>query len=198
VPVSRVRPLSLAHCPVGPICRRQLLHSLSPSLSLSRGPASPVAELLPRASPFLSLAMDPPCQFRLPRARCGPARAHSRTSPGFSATTPLTRPALFLEPYQHPAHTPRLISHSFTLSRALPTPPAAAGDPRPCSRPSSSPEIAPSLPELHPQGETPVPVPKFLYYAMCSSNFSFAGARPRRSAVLARWPADLARSSSPE
>jgi hypothetical protein len=32
---------------------------------------------------------------------------------------------------------------------------------------------------------------------MCSSNFAFAGARPWQSAVLTRWPADLARSSSP-
>jgi hypothetical protein len=33
-------------------------------------------------------AVGLPCQIRLPRARRGPARAHSRTSPGFSATTP--------------------------------------------------------------------------------------------------------------
>jgi hypothetical protein len=59
VPVSRACPLSLAHCPVGPICRCQLLHPLSPSLSLSRGPALPVTELLPRASPFLSLCHGP-------------------------------------------------------------------------------------------------------------------------------------------
>jgi hypothetical protein len=51
-------------------------------------------------------------------------------------------------------------------------------------------------PRALPRGETPVPMPNFPYCAMCSSNFAFAGARPRRSAVLARWPADLARSSS--
>jgi hypothetical protein len=53
-------------------------------------------------------------------------------------------------------------------------------------------------PEAPPQGETLVPVPNFPYCAKCSSNFAFAGARPRWSAVLAQWPADLARSSSPE
>jgi hypothetical protein len=48
------------------------------------------------------------------------------------------------------------------------------------------------------RGETPVPMPNFPYCALCSANFDFAGARPRRSAVLAQWLADLARSSSPE
>jgi hypothetical protein len=62
-----------------------------------------------------------------------------------------TRPAPFLEPRQCPAYTPHLISLGFTFSCALPTPPAAAGDPRPRSRPSSSPETAPSLPELRPE-----------------------------------------------
>jgi hypothetical protein len=47
-------------------------------------------------------------------------------------------------------------------------------------------------PRAPPRGETPVPVPNFPYCALCSSNFAFAGARPWRSAVLARWPADLA------
>jgi hypothetical protein len=70
---------------------------------------------------------------------------------------PPTRLAPFLEPRQCPAHTPRLISLSFTLSRALPTPPAAARDPRPRSQPSSSPETAPSLPELHPEVRHPSP-----------------------------------------
>jgi hypothetical protein len=40
-------------------------------------------------------------------------------------------------------------------------------------------------------------MPNFPYCALCSANFNFAGARPRQTAVLARWPADLARSSSP-
>jgi hypothetical protein len=199
VPVSRACPLSLAHCPVGPICRCQLLHPLSPSLSLYlAGPLCQSLSCCPARPLFSLCAMDPPCQFRLPRASRGPARAHSRTSPGFSATTPPTCLAFFLEPYQHPAHTPHLISHSFALSRALPTPPAAARRPAPVFPAIQLAGDRPKPPQAPPQGETPVPAPKFLYYAMCSSNFAFAGARPRRSAVLARWPADLARSSSPE
>jgi hypothetical protein len=53
-------------------------------------------------------------------------------------------------------------------------------------------------PRAPPRGETFVPVPNFPYCALCSANFTFAGARPRRSAVLARWLADLTQSSSPE
>jgi hypothetical protein len=41
-------------------------------------------------------------------------------------------------------------------------------------------------------------MPNFPYCALCSANFAFASARPWRSAVFARWLADLARSSSPE
>jgi hypothetical protein len=118
-------------------------------LSLSRGPESLVAEPLPRAplsslsvpwaclvsSAFPALAVDRRVRTRARRRVSQPQRLPTRQAP-------------FLEPRQHPAHAPRLILHRFTLSRALPTPPAAAGDPRPCSRPSSSPETAPSLPEL--------------------------------------------------
>jgi hypothetical protein len=106
--------------------------------SPSRCPARPLSSLC-----VVSL----PCQFRLPRSRCGPASAHSRTSSGFLEL----RQCPFLEPRQCPAHTPHLISRSFTLSRALPTPSAAARDPCPRSRPSSSSETAPSLPELRPE-----------------------------------------------
>jgi hypothetical protein len=41
-------------------------------------------------------------------------------------------------------------------------------------------------------------MPNFPYCALCSANFTIAGAQPRWSTVLARWLADLARSSSPE
>jgi hypothetical protein len=50
-------------------------------------------------------------------------------------------------------------------------------------------------PRAPPRGETPVPVPNFPYCALWLANFGIAGARPWRSAVLVRWPADLARSS---
>jgi hypothetical protein len=52
-------------------------------------------------------------------------------------------------------------------------------------------------PRAPPRGETPVPMPNFPYCALCSANFNFIGARPRQTAVLARRPVDLARSSSP-
>jgi hypothetical protein len=45
--LPRARPPSLARCPVGPICRHQFSSPCAPSLSLSRGPGSPVAEPLP-------------------------------------------------------------------------------------------------------------------------------------------------------
>jgi hypothetical protein len=148
--LPRVRPPSLARCPVGPACRRQF-HSpvRSLSLSLSRKPRSPAAEPLHRA-PLSSLSAP----WTLPVSSapsalavdwCVRTRARRRIS---RPRRPPTCPAPFLEPYQCPAHTPRLISRSFALSRALPTPPATAGDPHPRARPSSSPETAASLTEL--------------------------------------------------
>jgi hypothetical protein len=68
---------------------------------------------------------------------------------------PPTRPTPILEPRQCPAPAPRLISHTLALSRALPSPPDAVGDPSPRSRPSSSLETTPSLPEFHPEVRHP-------------------------------------------
>jgi hypothetical protein len=128
-----------------------------------------------------------PCQFRLLRARRGLTRAHSRTSPGFSATTPAHTPnSLFRAPPVPRAHPSPHFTRLHPLSRS-----AHAASRRRRAVPASKPLRAP------PRGETLVPVPNFPYCALCSSNFAFAGARPRRSAVLARWPVDLARSSSP-
>jgi hypothetical protein len=148
---SHALPLSLsAHWgqPVG----ASFLHPRAPSLSLSRGPRSPVTELLPCA-PLSSLSAPWACPVSsAPSALAMDWRVRTRARLRISRPRhPPTRPAPFLEPRQCPAHTPRLISLSFTLSRALLTPPAAAGDPRPCSRPSSSPETAPSLTELRPE-----------------------------------------------
>jgi hypothetical protein len=182
---------------MGPICRRQI-PSPARSLSLSRGPRSPVAEPLPRA-PFFSLyVVGLPCQFRPLRARRGPARAHSRTSSDFSATTP--------------AHAPSSLLRAPPVPHARPSPHFAQLHPLSCSAHAASPRRRPAPmfpaiqlaggrskpPRAPPRGETPVPVPNFPYCALCSANFTFADARPRRSAVLARWPTDLARSSSPE
>jgi hypothetical protein len=144
----------------------------------------------PRASPFLSLRRglalsDPPST-----ARRGLARAHSRTSPGFSATTPAHAPSsLFRAPPVPRAHPSPHFTQPHPLSRSAhaasrrrrPAPafPAIqlAGD-------RSKPPRAP------PRGEAPVPVPNFPYCTLCSANFAFAGARPWRSAALAQWLAD--------
>jgi hypothetical protein len=98
------------------------------------------------SSAFLAPAVDQRMRTRARRRVSQPRR-------------PPTRPAPFIKHRQCPAHTPRLISLSFTLSRALPTPPAVAGDPHPRSWPSSSPETAPSLPELRPEVRHPSPCP---------------------------------------
>jgi hypothetical protein len=160
--------------------------SFARSLSLSHGPRSPVAEPLPRTplSPLSAPWTLPISSAPSVLAVDWRVRTHARHRISRPRRPP-TRPTPFIEPRQCPAHNPHLISRSFTLSRALPTPPAAAGD-------RSKPPRAP------PRGETPLPVPNFPYCALCSANFAFAGARPRRSAVLAWWLADLARSSSPE
>jgi hypothetical protein len=201
----RARPPSLARFSVGAICRskfplpaRSLSLSLSLSVSLSHGPGSPVAESLPRV-PLSSLCtVGQPCQFRPLRARRGPARAHSRMSPDFSATTP--------------AHTPNSLLGAPPVPRARPSPHFAQLHPlsRSAHAASHRRRTVPAFPAIQlagdrskpprvsPRGETPVPVSNFPYSALCSANFAFAGARPRQSAVLARWLADLARSSSPE
>jgi hypothetical protein len=131
----------------------------SPSLSVSRdwiASAEPLPQrvpislsalwTLPASSAFLAPAVDQRVRTRARRRVSRPRR-------------PPTHPAPFLEPRQCPAHTPHLILLDFTLSRALPTPPDAAGDLRPCSWPSTSPETAPSLSELRPKVRHPSPCP---------------------------------------
>jgi hypothetical protein len=136
------------------------IHLRAPSLSLSRGPGSPVAEPLPRtplpslSAPWASLVSS--AFFALAADRRVRTRARRRIS---RPRRPPTRPAPFIRPCQCPMLTPHLILRSFTLSRALPTPPAAAGDPCSRSRPSSSPETAPSLPELRLEVRHPSPCP---------------------------------------
>jgi hypothetical protein len=155
----------------------------------------------PRASPFLSLslcAVGLPYQFRLPRSRRGPASAHSRTSSGFSGTTPAHAPSSLLRAPPVPrAHPSPHFTQLYPLSRSAH---AASRRRRPAL---AFPTIQlagdrSKPPRALPRGETPVPVPNFPYCALCSAKFTFTGARPRWSTVLARWPADLARSSSLE
>jgi hypothetical protein len=160
VPVtSPARSPSLSLCLAGPVRQRRAVAPRVP-FTLS------APWTLPVRSTFLAPAVDQRMRTRTRRWVSRPRR-------------PPTRPTPFLEPRQCPALAPRLISHALTLSRALPTPPAAAEDPRPCSRPSSSPETAPSLPEVR----HPSPCPISLI-APCVRPIS-------PSPVLARWPADL-------
>jgi hypothetical protein len=103
----RARPPSLARCPVGPACRRQFSSPRAPSLSVSRARSASRRAIAPR-TPFFSLcAVGLPCQFRPLHVRCGPARAHSRTSQDFSATTPAHTPSSLLRappvPHAHPS-----------------------------------------------------------------------------------------------
>jgi hypothetical protein len=134
--------------------------ALSLSLSLSRGPSSPVPSRCPRASPFLSLRHGP--ALSVPPSPLSPwtgecALAHVAGFLGHDARPRTQLP--FLEPRQCPAHTPRLTSLNFTLSCALPMPPTTIGGPRLHSWPSSSPKTAPSLPELRPEVRHPSPCP---------------------------------------
>jgi hypothetical protein len=186
--LPRARRPSLARCPVGPICRRQFP---SPACSLSLclvGPDHQSRVVAPR-TPFFSLcAVGLPCQFRPLCARRGPARAHSRTSPDFSAMTP--------------AHAPRSLLRAPLVPRAHPSPHFAQLHPLSCSTHAASRrrrpapafpaiQLAGDRPKPHqapPRGDTPDPVPNFPYCALCSANFAFAGACPWRSTVLARWP----------
>jgi hypothetical protein len=182
-------PPSLAHCPVDPTLRRQLLRPLAlpPSFCFA-GPVRQCRAVAPARPLFSLCAVGLLCQFHLPRARRGPARAHSCTSLGFLATTP--------------AHAPNSLLIASPMPRAHPSPHFT--HPRPLSRSAlvfSAIQLAEDCskpPRAPPRGETTIPVPNFPYCALCSSNFAFAGARPRQSAVLARWPTDLVQFSSPE
>jgi hypothetical protein len=192
----RALPLSLAAQwgrPVG----ASFLRPFALSLCLA-GPVRQCRAIAPARPLFSLCALGLPYQFRLPCSRRGQASAHSRTSPGFSATTPAHAPSsLFRAPLVPRAHPSPHFARLHPLSRSThaasrrrrpaPTFPTIqlAGD-------RSKPPRAP------PRGETTVPVPNFPYCALCSSNFAFVGARPRWSAVLAWWPAALAWSSFPE
>jgi hypothetical protein len=144
---------------VGPSCRCRFPSPARPSsLSASRA-RSTRHRAVTAAHPFsLSLcAVGLRCQLCPPRARRGPARTHSRTSPGSSATTPAHTPLSLFEPRSCPHSLPRLISRSPAPAPALLTPPDLAGDSRQPPRPSSSPETAPSQPELCPDVRHPFP-----------------------------------------
>jgi hypothetical protein len=94
---------------VGSTCRRQFpspVRSLSLFLYLV-GPVHQCRAVAPARPLFSLCAVGLPCQIHLPRARRGPARAHSLTSPDFSATTPAHAPSSLLRappvPCTHPS-----------------------------------------------------------------------------------------------
>jgi hypothetical protein len=124
---ARARPLSLAHCPVDPTYRHQLLRLLALPLSLFRGPGSPVPSRCSRTSPFLSLrhgtALSDPPSSRSPwTGACALAHvtrflchdAHPRTQ--LSSYSPASAPHSPLTSF----HTP---SHSLVLCSRRQTPP---------------------------------------------------------------------------
>jgi hypothetical protein len=81
--------------------------TLSLSLSVSRAWIASRRAIAP-CTPFFSLCVVGLLfQFRPLRARRGPARAHSRTSPDFSTTTPAHAPSSLLRappvPHAHPS-----------------------------------------------------------------------------------------------
>jgi hypothetical protein len=145
---------------VGPTCRRRFSSpTRSLPLSVSRAQFASCRVVAPRVPFSLSVSWACLVSFAFPGLAMD-RRVHTQARRQISRPRrPPTCPAPFLEPRQCPTHTPRLISLSFTLSRALPMPPATTGDPRPCSWPSSSPETAPSLPELRPEVRHPSPCP---------------------------------------
>jgi hypothetical protein len=120
--LSLARSLSLALCPLGPTLSVPVSSptlSSSLSLSLSVCLAGPVRQLLSRCPtrPLFSLcAVGLPRQTRPPRARRGPASAHSRTSPDFLAMTPAHAPSSLLRASPAPALAP--LPH-FTQLRPL-------------------------------------------------------------------------------
>jgi hypothetical protein len=89
--LPRARPPSLARCLVGPTCRRQFPSSVR-SLCLA-GLVCQCQAVAPARLLFSLCTVGLPCQFRLPRSHRGLASAHSRTSPGFSTTTPAHAPS---------------------------------------------------------------------------------------------------------
>jgi hypothetical protein len=138
------------------------MRSLPLPLPGGAGPSVPVAFAcarvlsVPRARPVSAMshtlrapvpyrcAVGLPCQLRLPReppwisthTRQEPRPRRLPTRPSSLLSTARTRSLSYL------------ISRKLTLSLALPSPLALAGDPRPPCRPSSPPEAAPSHPEL--------------------------------------------------
>jgi hypothetical protein len=173
------------------------------SLSASRARfAGLVRQLLSHCPmrPLFSLcAVDPPCQFRPPRARRGPASAHSRTSPDFLATTPAHVPSSLLRA----PPVPRTPLPHFTQLRPLSRSSHAASIRRRPAPAFSAIQLAGDRarpPQAPPQGETPAPVLVLPYSHMLLANLASPacgracsprphGVRPSRPRPMPRlWP----------
>jgi hypothetical protein len=158
VPLSRARSLSRS-LPGGANLSAPVSFTRLVSLSASRARFASCRAVAPRV-PF---ALSAPWTYPVSSAPSALAvDQRVRTCAHRLISRPrclLTCPTPILEPRQCPAHTPRFISHTLALSRALPSPPDAAGDPRPRSRPSNSPDTTPSLPELRREVRHPSPCP---------------------------------------
>jgi hypothetical protein len=156
-----------------------------PPLPLPSGAALSAPVALARAPFFLSASQGLPCQLTDPFHRApalsrhavgrpvssafpathrGPARAHSRTFAGIPGHVARPRPQLPFEHRLHPHSLPHPITHSPTISCALPSPLGLAGDPRSPYRSPSPPDAAPSDPELRPKVRHtfPCPVPSIM------------------------------------
>jgi hypothetical protein len=112
--------------------------------------------------PALSLSLRRGTLLSAPPSSCPAMDQHARTharSPGSPTTSPAHTHQLPFEHRPHPHSLPCPISHSLTLSRALPTPLGLAGDPRPSCRSPSLLDAAPSDPELRSEVRHPFPCP---------------------------------------
>jgi hypothetical protein len=159
------------------------------SLSVSRARFASAEPLPPRVpfslstpwaclvrSAFLAPAVDRRMRTRARRRVSRPRRTPTRPTPLFRALpVPRTHPS------PHFAHLHPLSRFAHAASRRRRPAPAFPAIQLTGDRPKP--------PQAPPRGETFVLVPNFPYCALYSSNFAFVGARPRRSAVLAWWPA---------
>jgi hypothetical protein len=179
VGASFLRPFALSLCLTGPVRQCRAIAPAHPLFSLS----APWACLV--SSAFPALAVDRRVRTHARRRVSRPRRPPTRPAPLFRAPpVPRAHPS----PHFAQLHPLSRSAHAASCRRR----PAPAFPAIQLVEDRSKPPRAP------PRGETPVLVPNFPYCAKYSSNFAFAGARPRRPAVLARWPAVSARSSSPE
>jgi hypothetical protein len=160
--LPRVRPPSLARCPVGPISRRQFSPPRALSLCLA-GPDRQSPSRCP-APPLSSLSVSWACPVSsAPSALVVDRRV--RTSPDFSATT----------------HAPSSLLRASPVPHAHPSPHFAQLHPLSCSAHAASRRRRPTpafpaiqlarvRPKPHralPRGETPVPMPNFPHCALC-------------------------------